>query len=343
MVASVGAKAESPYATLAATLGEGNTQACVQEIASRLGLPVLINLSYVSKDFKPGDSARFRSSELSRTDWAGHGIDGITAQVSIPESLPLYGSASLSGYPIGVRVSEGCSERAETFIAIMAHELSHVLLRSLRHPQRDSELHTDLVPILLGFGTCVERGRKRVRTETSGGRTTTHVTTYGYLTDSQFQFVRQRVRVLLQGHENDKKRLLKRLAQARRGVQRASRQLNSFREYLAYLDKHLTRRIRPADAPRIVALHAWDYTRGWESGIAEVQGQIGESAAFAGTLNHYTSSGVQRIKERSQALEEACKPLSKVTGAIALDLKTLRRYVSPIYRLRVAISRGKGQ
>lgn len=188
MVMSVGVKEELPFASLVATLGTGNTQGCIQEIASCLGLPILVNVSYVSKDFKSGNSSGFRSSELSRTDWSGHGIDGITAQVSILASLPLYGSSSLSGYPIDVRVREGCSERAETFIAIMAHELSHVLLRSLRHPQSNSELHTDLVPILVGFGSCVASGRKKVRTETSGGTTTTRTTTYGYLTDSQFQF-----------------------------------------------------------------------------------------------------------------------------------------------------------
>lgn len=240
MVASLGVKEDIPYATLASMLAQGSTQECVQEIAVRLGLPILIGVSYVSKDYRPG-AAGFRSSELSRTDWTGHGIDGITAQVSIPESLPLYGSSSFSGYPIGVRLGESCSDRPETFITVMAHELSHVLLRSLRHPQRDSELHTDLVPILLGFGDCVGRGRKSVRTETHAKGTTTHTTTYGYLTDSQFEFVRERVRGLLQRHENQKKRLLKLTAEVNTRLQKTAERLSSFREYLAYLDAHRTR------------------------------------------------------------------------------------------------------
>jgi hypothetical protein len=94
MVMSVGVKEELPFASLVATLGTGNTQGCIQEIASCLGLPILVNVSYVSKDFKSGNSSGFRSSELSRTDWSGHGIDGIPAQVSILASLPLYGSSS---------------------------------------------------------------------------------------------------------------------------------------------------------------------------------------------------------------------------------------------------------
>ncbi len=102
--------------------------------SARLGLPIRITLSYVSKEFRLGNTEGFRSSGLSRTDWTGRGVDGITAQVSIPDYLPLYGSVALAGYPISVRVSENCLERPETFLAIMAHELSHVLLRSLCHP-----------------------------------------------------------------------------------------------------------------------------------------------------------------------------------------------------------------
>ena len=286
MVVSLGVREEEPYTNLAAMLGEGNTQACVQEIAARLGLPIVISVSYVPKNFRPGNAAGFRSSELSRTDWTGHGIDGITAQVSIPESLPLYGSSSLSGYPIRVRVSESCSDRPETFIAIMAHELSHVLLRSLRHPQRDSELHTDLVPLLLGFGSCVGRGRKSVRTETHGSGTTTHTTTYGYLTDSQFEFVRERVRDLLRSHEGNKKRLLKLIAQVSCDFQKATRRLASFREYLAYLDAHLPRKMRLDDGRRIVGFHTWNYTRDWDNSMTDVRMQIEESTVFAGSLIH---------------------------------------------------------
>lgn len=337
MVASLGVKEETPYANLVAMLGKADTQGCVQEIASRLGLPILISISYVSKGYRPG-VAGFRSSELSRTDWTGHGIDGITAQVSIPESLPLYGSSSLSGYPITVRVGEGCSDRSETFIAVMAHELSHVLLRSLRHPQRDSELHTDLVPILLGFGHCVGRGRKSVRTENSSNGTTTHTTTYGYLTDSQFEFVRERVRGFLQRHEGQKKRLLTLIAQANRRLQKTTERLASFREYLAYLDAHLTGKMRTDDARRIVGFHTWDYTRDWESSITNIRIQVEESTVFAGSLTHYTSNAVERLGEWTAALEMTFEPLGQVMEAITLDVKTLRRYVSPIYRLRRALS-----
>lgn len=71
----------------------------------------------------------------------------------------------------------------------MAHELSHVLLDSLRHPDRDSELHTDLVPLVLGFRACVRTGRKEVQsTMANDGRLQTQTSIYGYLTDKQFEY-----------------------------------------------------------------------------------------------------------------------------------------------------------
>jgi hypothetical protein len=319
-----------------------DTQRCVQEIAIQLGLPISISLTYVPKDFSPGNVAGFRSSELSRTDWTGHGVDGIIAQVSIPESLPLYGSSSLSGYPIGVRVNENGSERPETFVAIMAHELSHVLLRSLRHPGRASELHTDLVPILLGFGDCVRKGRKNVQRKTSGGVTTTNTTTYGYLTDSQFEFAWNKVRSMLQYHQGRKKHLLTLIAQANRKLHKTAQLLASFREYLVYLDTRLTGRMREDDARRVVRFHTWDFTRDWESTIAQARRRLEESAVFANPLRHYTSRAIGQLQERTLGLDQTYELLEQLTAAITVDVKILRRYVSLTYRLRRVIMRPTG-
>ena len=103
LIGSLGVREETNCLSLLALLEKKDTQRCVQEIATRLGLPILISLSYVPKDFSPTDTG-FQSSSLSRTDWTGHGVEGITAQVSIPSSLPLFGSSSLAGYPVSVRV-----------------------------------------------------------------------------------------------------------------------------------------------------------------------------------------------------------------------------------------------
>lgn len=337
LIGCLGIKEETACLDLLALLGKRDTQRCVQEIAVRLGLPIRISLSYVPKEFRPAGAGGFQSSSLSRTDWTGHGVDGITAQVSIPNSLPLFGSSSLAGYPISVRVSENCFERPETFVAVMAHELSHVLLRSLCHPNKDSELHTDLVPILLGFRDCVRRGRKNIQHTTTAGRTTTHTTTYGYLTDQQFEFACNKVTGILKPHECDKQHLLALTKDVHRKLHRVKKGLASFRDCLLYLDTHLTANIREKDAHRIVQFHMWGYTRDWESSITQAGIDLEVTVAFVRTLNHYTSSTIEQLKERTLSLDLQSERLDQLEEAIARDVKTLRRHVGLIFRLRSAI------
>jgi hypothetical protein len=322
--------------SLLALLEKKDTQGCVQEIATRLGLPIRISLSHVPKDFSPTGTG-FQSNSLSRTDWSGHGVEGITAQVSIPSSLPLFGSSSLSGYPVSVRVSENCFDRPETFVAIMAHELSHVLLRSLRHPHEDSELHTDLVPILLGFRGFVRKGRKNIQRTSTNGRTTTHTTTYGYLTDEQFGFACSKVLGILQRYESAKGRLLALIRQVECQLQRANEELVSFRTYLQYLDTHLSARIRAEDTHRIVQFHTWGYTRDWVIGITRAKIKLDQTGAFVQTLNHYTSSAIEKLEEQTSSLNLESKRLDQSGEAIAKDVKILRRNVGLIFRLRSAI------
>ncbi len=142
LIASVGVKEDVPYDKFLSFLQRNNAEGCVQEIATQLCLPIRVNLSYVPKSFMPdhtGHTDGFHSSALVLTDSTGRGIESITAQVSIPQFLPMFGTSSLQGYPIRVRVSENCYEYPDTFLAIMAHELSHVLLASLYSAQKNSE------------------------------------------------------------------------------------------------------------------------------------------------------------------------------------------------------------
>lgn len=155
LISIVGVKENVPVTELVGLLKKGNIKQCIKNIALYLGLTLNIDLSYVSKDYQPENTNKFNSRHLVKTDWRGRGIGSITAQVSVPESLPIYGTSDLTNYPIGVRVSEDSKELPETFIAVLAHELSHVLLRSLRYSQWDNEIYTDLTPIILGFSKVI--------------------------------------------------------------------------------------------------------------------------------------------------------------------------------------------
>lgn len=333
LIAWFGVKEEVPFHGLTALLREKNIEGCVQEIATQLDLPIHISLSYVPEDFKPDNTDGFRSSSLSRTDWTGRGIESITAQVSIPQNLPMFGTSALQGLQIRVRVSENCHAYPETFVALMAHELSHVLLASLHHPQKDSELHTDLVPIILGFGNIVRTGRKIVQSITSGNTTTTRTTTYGYLTDSQFDFVCKHVTSILRRHQCDKKRLIGLVRQVKYKFEKVSRSLGSFRDYFKYLDKHPPYKMSKSHAQRLVQLHSQDYTSEWENRIKVVKASIEGAESFSRSLSHYTSTAVENLNAHIRELGLASDEIDQVKEAITKDERILRRYVSFIYRL----------
>jgi len=334
LIGCFGVKEDMSSDALIGLLRKKKTEERVQEIATRFSLPIRISLSYVPNDFRPDNTDGFRSSALSRTDWTGRGIEGIVAQVSIPQHLPMFGTSGLQDYPIEVRVSENCHAHPDTFVAIMAHELSHVLLASLMSLHKDSELHTDLVPILLGFRDAVRRGRKTSESTTSGNTTTTHTATYGYLTDSQFKFACSHVTRMIHRHQHDKKHLTKAVKQLQRNLKKAARSLVAFRDYFKYLDRKPPDKMRPEHAQRIVQLHSHDYSCEWEARIAEVRISQEAAESFVQDLSHYTSNAIEHIKTHTQAVELATAELDEITRAISKDEKTLRRYVGIVCRLR---------
>jgi len=327
----LGVKEEMSSYDLLALLEEKGPEGCVQEIATQLGLPIRISLSYVPEDYDPDNIERFGSSALSRTDRTGSGIEGIVAQVSIPQHLPIFGTSALNGYPIQIRVSENCHQHPETFATLIAHELSHVLLASLRSPHKDNELHTDLVPIILGFHDIVHKGRKKIENFANGKTTTTQTTTYGYLTDSQFKLACEHVTRRLYPCLHDKNRLLKMVEKVREKLKTGTKKLEVFRDYLNYLDRHLPKKMRTEHAQRIVQLHSRDYGREWENRIAEVRIITEKTESFARAVNHYSNSVVEQLKAHIQELELASDQLDQIIEMINKDKKILQRYVGLFY------------
>jgi hypothetical protein len=170
----------------------GDVQKCIEQVAAQLGLPVKINVSYIPSAYDPAAKANFNSRHVVNTDPAGSGTQGIIAEVAIPNSLPMHGSQSLRGFPINVRIKEQCTSSSATFITVMAHELSHVVLYSLRHPKKDNEFCTDLTAMLLGFAKIMKEGRKEEERWVEHGMLSrthhTRTTRYGYPSDSNFDF-----------------------------------------------------------------------------------------------------------------------------------------------------------
>jgi len=119
LVSLLGIKEEIPILPTHRFLDTRNVKLYIEYIANYLGLPVIINLSHVPANYQARNAGnRFDSSSLAVTDDTGRGAQGITAQVSIPSDLPLYGTAALQGFPISVKISDnwvvGQFENAQT-------------------------------------------------------------------------------------------------------------------------------------------------------------------------------------------------------------------------------------
>lgn len=334
LINCLGIKQEMPCNDLVALLEEKDAQRCVEGIAARLGLPIRIQLSYVSKDFPTGTTNSFDSAALTQTDSGGRGTDSIIAQVSVPQDPPMFGTPGLQGFPVQIRVSQGCYAHPETFVAIMAHELSHVLLAFLWFPQKDSELHTDLVPIVLGFREIVRRGRKTIEKRTSGNLIITETTTHGYLTDSQFEFACSYVTAKLHCHFEDRKRLLEIVDELWTRLAKATRSIAAFRDYYRYLDTHLPRTMKREHAERLVQLHGQDQTLDWERRIAAVRKSVELAETFAKKLDDYQARDAERLKTELDLVQVASRELDHVTRDIATDERVLRRYVALTHRIQ---------
>ena len=339
LVRCLGVREEIPLNDFFPFLRREDTQGCVQLIATKLGLPVRISVSYVSGDSKAGGTEGFRTTALARRGWAGRGTECIVAQVSIPQDLPMYGTRALQEYTVRVRVSRNCREYPSTLVTILAHELSHILLASLFYPGKDSELHTDLVPIVLGFHGIVRRGRKRIRTTERGGVETTQTTTYGYLTDSDFEFARKYVTNIVKGHQTRKTLLTALVVNTRLKLRAVTNALARFQIYLRYLDTHPPARMKPEESQKIVQCHALDYTDRWEAMITKIDTIVEEAEEFVGSLSFYSSSAVEKLEKYLTSLEIVSQELDPVTQRIKAHIIVLGWHVPLLRRIQIGLGK----
>jgi len=333
LVSTLGVREPDASDGLEAFLRRGETEQCVKAIAVRLGLPVEINLSYVPSNYRPSNSAKFRSSALVKTNRQGRGIDAITAQVLLPSNLPLYGTAALTGYPVQVKVSTNCTRYPLTFITVMAHELAHVLLASLMHPERDSEEWTDLAVMVAGFSEIVGRGRK-VITEDKTGVTTT---TFGYLSDVQFQLALDKIRRVLRDRKGIRQDGLRHIATLKRQGIKSRNVLFQFESFLRYLDEHPGRRTKRDDAERIVRCHHPSYTREVECAVENSEALVSKGAKECHDTKHYTDIAVRGFQHLKEEIRTASDDLRQKSCAMAEDMRILRRNAGLFFRVRLAV------
>ncbi len=342
LVDSVGIKDNVDDQKIISLIYQRKIKEGIKEIAKCLGLPIEINLSYVPKGYHPDNTNTFHSTDLVKTNWKGRGSEGITAQVSIPEYLPMYGTSGLNNFPISVRVSENCVECPATFIAIMAHELSHIVLCSLWHKEKDNEIYTDITVMMLGFSNIIKNGRKVIETSSSVKHgffsdtttTTTETTTYGYLSDENFNFAFNKIGEILNRYKQEKSKLIDKIKEFAKELRENKKTLDYFQKYLEYVDKNPNRKMSQEDGYKISTFHQVGYTDEFKQAIRQIEGELKQFNNFVQNVNYYNENFFNTIKQYEEKIRVSGGDLNIKHEKLKVDVDILKKHVSLGYKLK---------
>ena len=142
---SLGVKEPISSKKLLSLIDNGEIKSAVKFIARQFGLPIDIIITVVHDDYRKQNSDnQFYSTDVTRSHEDDSSSEGIIAQVIIPNNLPIYSSPTLNNFPINVKISNQSTKNSDVFAMIMTHEISHILLYSLSHPQKENEFFTDI-------------------------------------------------------------------------------------------------------------------------------------------------------------------------------------------------------
>ncbi len=337
LISLIGIKKEISQNSLLNQLHAGNTNICIEHIAAYLGLPVAINLTYVPDNPESTYfNNHFDSHSLAVTDTYGRGKEYITAQVMIPSNIPKYGTDEMRNFPISVKVSNTCINYPFTFMAIMAHELSHIVLHSLRYQKKDNELYTDLTAMILGFSNVLGLGRKNtinsMNTPLSIAIKTTY--TYGYLSDGNFNFALLKIKEILAENEADNKLLLKEIDKYGKLLNSYKLHIQNVSKLLDYIDHHSNKKFDTNDTLRLMQLHQPNYLNNLKDIAKRHIAELSSLSNQYTELSYFKPNGPLSLKNALAQLQLSITELSSNLFSVNNDINILRKYTNPIHKLR---------
>lgn len=273
---------------------------------------------------------------MVKTDEHGYATEGITAQVIIPGNLPTYGTPALNNYPITIKVSENCTKHVPTFAMIVAHELTHVLFYSLNHPQKDNEIYTDLNAMMQGFLNIYSKGRKITHEDrtTNSEFVTTTTTTYGYLSDKQFQFASNRINKLLEKAREKKRILAEEINKTSKLIMEYNVILDSFNKNLEYLTKNTKIRISGDDGKKMVMFFQPDYMENICSPINGYSQKQKRVKKYIENLTHYTTITLKDIANFMDISKIDNEKLRQNICSLSKDNKVMEKYTGHFSKIK---------
>jgi hypothetical protein len=258
--------------------------------------------------------------------------------VEIPSSFPQLGSAELHNYPINMKISDNCFDYQLTFITIMSHELSHILLRSVLHKEKDNEFYTDLTAMILGFYEIFKIGRKlELRTRDNSDSYTIHTTTYGYLTDVQFEYAYTKIRTMLLKSRNAKDYLISELAKYSAQLSLVQSIIDEFNTLMNSYDLKQSQTFSKEDSDMIVTFHQPDFLYDYDSIIKSCGKFVEEIRAFCEGCNQYTIESKKKIQQYREELNKRTIILNNKKLLLEGYVTRLKKCTTLFYRLKLDI------
>jgi hypothetical protein len=307
----------------------GEIKEAVKLIAIQLGLPIDVNIINVPNEYRTQNSDnQFKSKSLVKAQ--PNSSVGITAQVSIPSNLPSYGSSALKDYPINVKISDNCTVNPLVFTMIMAHELSHILLYSLNHPEKENEFYTDLTAILFGFQIIFQDGRKYSETNVkkSYSRTTSiHTITYGYLNDDQFNSTFIRINEIIDKNRGRKEMLTDQLNRISKVISKYNKALFKFRYFFEYIAINPINKITNTDGKRMSELFQSGYIEDLDAVLNHYAAKKECIQFFLNEFTNYNKQGINSIENYIKELTSLYYNLENKLTTLKNDTKMLDKYI----------------
>lgn len=317
---SVGIRAPAEHGPLIDILvNQENPQKVCEMVAAQMKLPVRINLVFLDN---------FLPNPLSSI--------GAAAAVDIPDDLPLFGSDELRDFPITIRIVRKFLDYPDVFISFIAHELSHILLSSQQNKNRESEIHTDICAMLMGFSVCMHYARITVRNTANLQPIRRPMVIYSYLYDNDFAFAYQEINELWLECADAANRLSYEVVK----LKKSSKQLLNLlwqMDCLLDMTRIKPRRdITPEDRGGIDILLFGDDIMGcfydlWEKALHQIE-HYGD---LLQERKHYNSAGHKSMKTAGERCAQLDCEINQTVKKLRNSRRILFRNITPSAKYRI--------
>lgn len=275
----------------------------VHKVASELGLPITVNIEFVS-------STQGFDGHHSSTSKRNNQNKSTPARVLIPSDLPFYGSSEMTGFPIEVQIKKGRAQKPTSMVAVLAHELSHIVLHSMHHQRKDSEAYTDLTAMILGFDEVMEKGREdfaRYFNDPKTNKRKKQKIKYGYLDDSTFEHALNKIRRTREKRKQKKESVIKIIDEIKEIANGIPAKIDVLRNRLDGLRDKQRENISQEKAKQLQHLHLPDYgddKKAYAKKAKEEAKEKQEKIENISTYNDKSMKAISDLKNHSERLRD---------------------------------------